>query len=175
MYVDQKECWAPEGHGVGPAKPQHKRLCDVHALRAHHWYNVFEQGGGGRSANNLFTDTDRATAQLKWSNKSTFLTIHHYCYDLTKVLWYCKDFPCFLHNFHSWELQTYFFLHTHYFIYPFIICNRLSFWQGFTGTGANPSWHWVRGGFTLDKLPVCHRADTETNNHLRSHSHLQAI
>lgn len=51
--MDHVQCCVPEGHGVGPAKPQHKRLCDVHALRAHHWNNVFEQGGGGRSANNL--------------------------------------------------------------------------------------------------------------------------
>lgn len=50
------ECCLPEGHGVGPAKPQHKRLCDVHALRAHHGNNVFEQGRGRRSANNLLTD-----------------------------------------------------------------------------------------------------------------------
>lgn len=61
-YVDS--C-LPEGYGVGPAKPQHKRLCDVHALRAHHWNNVFEQGGGGRSANNLLTQRKRGTSWMK--------------------------------------------------------------------------------------------------------------
>lgn len=60
LFVDHWECHVPEGHGVGPAKPQHKGLCDVHALRAHHWNNVFEQGGGGRSANNLLPDTEKA-------------------------------------------------------------------------------------------------------------------
>lgn len=61
--MDHAQYCVPEGHGVGPAKPQHKRLCDVHALRAHHWNNVFEQGGGGRSANNLWTHTRRV---IKW-------------------------------------------------------------------------------------------------------------
>lgn len=49
----------PEGHRVGPAKPQHKRLCYVHALGAHHRNNVFEKGGGGRSANNLLSQKER--------------------------------------------------------------------------------------------------------------------
>lgn len=60
IYMDHVECCVPEGHRVGPAKPQHERLCDVHALRAHHWNNVFEQGGGGRSANDLLADTERS-------------------------------------------------------------------------------------------------------------------
>lgn len=44
------------------------------------------------------------------------------------------------------------------------------FMQGY-GTGANPSS--VRVGYTLDRSPVHHRADTLTHSH--SHSHLQAI
>lgn len=53
------ELLVPEGHRVGPAKPQHKRLCYVHALRAHHRNNVFEKGGGGRSANDLLSQRER--------------------------------------------------------------------------------------------------------------------
>lgn len=56
MCVHSVECDAPEYCGVGPAKPQNKRLCNVHALRAHHWNNVFEQRGRGRSADNLLSD-----------------------------------------------------------------------------------------------------------------------
>lgn len=52
----------PEGHRVGPAKPQHKRLRYVHALRAHHGNNVFEKGGGGRSAHNLLPQRERECA-----------------------------------------------------------------------------------------------------------------
>ena len=59
LHTDHVVCRLPEGHGVGPAKPQHKRLCDVHALRAHHWNNVFEEGGGGRSANNLLRQGEK--------------------------------------------------------------------------------------------------------------------
>lgn len=62
--MDQVMLCVPEGHGVGPAKPQHKGLCDVHALRAHHGNNVFEQGGGGRSTNNLLPDTERPMSRL---------------------------------------------------------------------------------------------------------------
>lgn len=57
MFMDRVGYYVPERHGVGPAKPQYKRLCDVHALRAHHRDNVFKQRGGGRSANNLLSDT----------------------------------------------------------------------------------------------------------------------
>lgn len=64
MNMDQVKFCVPEGHGVGPAKPQHKGLCDVHALRAHHGNNVFEQGGGGRSTNNLLPDTERPMSRL---------------------------------------------------------------------------------------------------------------
>lgn len=53
MFMDRVGCYVPERHRVGPAKPQNKRLRDVHALRAHHRNNVFKQRGGGRSANNL--------------------------------------------------------------------------------------------------------------------------
>lgn len=72
-----KNC-VPEGHGVGPAKPQHKGLCDVHALRAHHGNNVFEQGGGGRSTNNLLPDTERQMSRLN-VRKSQVLQcfLHH--------------------------------------------------------------------------------------------------
>lgn len=54
-HTDSIECCLPEDNGVSPAKPQNQRLCDVHTLRAHHWNNVFKQGGGGRSADNLNT------------------------------------------------------------------------------------------------------------------------
>lgn len=74
--MDHAECCVPEGHGVGPAKPQHKWLCDVHALRAHHGNNVFEQGGGGRSANNLLPDTERPMLWLKCTSKSSLRTLH---------------------------------------------------------------------------------------------------
>lgn len=72
--MDHVKCGVPEGYGVGPAKPQHKRLCDVHALRAHHWNNVFEQGGGGRSANNLFTDKER---EMSCNKNKPPVTTHH--------------------------------------------------------------------------------------------------
>lgn len=70
------ECCLPEGHGDGPAKPQHKRLCDVHALRAHHGNNVFEQGGGGRSANNLLTDTEKPLNKIN----QVFYNYHNYLF-----------------------------------------------------------------------------------------------
>lgn len=59
IYKSCKQ-YSPEGHRVGPAKPQHERLCYVHALRAHHRNNVFEKGGWGRSANNLLPQTEKA-------------------------------------------------------------------------------------------------------------------
>lgn len=74
--MDHVECCVPEGHRVGPAKPQHKGFCDVHALRTHHGNNMFEQGGRGRSANNLLADTESTMSCLKCTNKSRLLTIH---------------------------------------------------------------------------------------------------
>lgn len=66
--MDRVGCYVPERHGVGPAKPQYKRLRDVHALRAHHRNNVFKQRGGGRSANNLLSDTHSKKKQRHLSN-----------------------------------------------------------------------------------------------------------
>ncbi len=71
------------------------------------------------------------------------------------------------------------------FIYNFILKNKLkcsliysSFvttypLQGCSGAGANPRGHWTRVGFTLQKLPVHHKADIVIKKH--SHSHLWVI
>ena len=58
----------------------------------------------------------------------------------------------------------------HYIPY-YLIFNRLSRQGSRGGAGADPSRHWAKAGYTLDRSPVYHRADTQRQTAIHSHIH----